>query len=206
MIHRTSYTEHQSHFWNAWQEMTRPCDKMHVVGSHCARAGRFRYSIMAMLAATAAISTALGWYFRTQTHVAEALLQIEGPPWASVSHGLAANVFPDLDVYRETQAALIKSEWVLKSALQESEMRQLHVISSRVDPARWLSENLEVSFAGGGDLMRIQLHGPESVMPDYCTLIDAIIKRYLKEIVATDRFPHLEKVQRFITLRVTYIK
>lgn len=171
---------------------------MNAVESHRARVGRVRYSILALLVFTTAVCLILGWYFRRHRYVAEALLQVKYPPISTNPGVWSVDVPRDFEVYCDTQVALVKSQFVLKAALSSRNVAQLTVVSSRADPVEWLTKQLDVSFPGG-ETLQIRLAGPESTMPDYCKLIDAIIAAYGREVVTAERIREHEQSSKMRT-------
>lgn len=86
-------------------------------------------------------------------------------------------------VQQATQIALFKSHFVLNAALARSEIAQLDCVLQQEAPVKWLSNELEVSFPGDGEIMEVVLRGQESDMADYCRLLDAVTESYFNEVV-----------------------
>lgn len=153
------------------------------VGIAVSRVARVRFSLLAVLVVITIVSVALGWWYRRQTHVATALLQINYLESAN-------NAESRFDIFCEAQRSLIESDVVIGTALSRGDVRQLGCIAGRINAAEWLRNELEVTFPGDSEIMQISLSGREKDMPDYCRLIDSIIECYESEIL------HRERVER----------
>lgn len=100
------------------------------------------------------------------------------------------------EVYRQTQARLIKSVFVLQRAIRSPEIAQLELIRRQSRPVDWLDENLTVSFPGT-EFMRVSLPGHQSA--EAAAIINAVVDAYMREAVDKDdegRRRRLTKIEK----------
>src|SRR5262249_26069539 len=64
-------------------------------------------------------------------------------------------VVNDLELYRMTQTALLKSPKVLDGALRRDNIRRLALVAQEVDPVTWLESQLNVEPVRGTELLRV---------------------------------------------------
>jgi hypothetical protein len=98
----------------------------------------------------------------------------------------------EFQVYRRTQAVLVKSHLVLGTALRNPKVAQLKLVQQREDPEEWLAENLRVDFPEDAEIMRIAVRGKPS--EELATLVNAVTDAYLSEIVNKDQIKKLHRV------------
>ena len=91
----------------------------------------------------------------------------------------------ELEVFQETQLSLIKSQFVLQSALQRNNIAQLEAVKKEEpDPITWLQEELKVSFFG--ENLMIEYNGEEN-HEEMKKVVDAIIDAYKNEVLGKDQ-------------------
>src|SRR5579864_1876146 len=98
------------------------------------------------------------------------------------------------DMFQRSQAALIKSRFVLSKALEQPGVAKLELLKDEPDPPQWLEKHLKVEFVSGSEIVRIGLDG--KFPKDLETLVDAITKAYLEEIVDKERFKRLDRLEQ----------
>jgi polysaccharide biosynthesis transport protein len=101
-------------------------------------------------------------------------------------------VVNDLELYRMTQTALIKSPKVLDAALRQEKAQQLSIVAERYDPVSWLENALVVEPIHNTELLRVALSGQNA--EDTATLINAIVQSYLQEVVNRDQRQRSERL------------
>ena len=102
-------------------------------------------------------------------------------------------------MYKETQARLIKSHFVINAALRKKGISVLPLIKAKKQPADWLADRLRVSTDGDSEIIEISLTGQNAQQIE--KLVNAIVDAYFEEIVMTDRENDLE---RFNILKRSY--
>jgi capsular exopolysaccharide synthesis family protein len=162
---------------------------------------------LGLLAGIVAATATWCWLPRAKTQYrAYALLRIAAAP-QRVAFPTTIEDKGDFLVYRQTQAELMRSRFVLRSALNYYEQeRENHVKKNPQagaavpsfkdsDPARekekreqvvhWLESELKADFLGGSEILSLSLTGdnPEELR----LLVDGVKDAYLKEVVEAER-------------------
>jgi len=105
------------------------------------------------------------------------------------------------DIYRNTQAQLLQSRFVLRTALRNPKVAKLPSIQRHKaagDVESWLSQQLHVDFPGDAEIMRVVFSGNNP--KEAATLANAIVDAYFAEIVNGEqerkrrRFDELERI------------
>ena len=91
------------------------------------------------------------------------------------------------EIYQQTQLALIKSHFVLNTALSRAEISQLDAITKEQPyELNWLADELNASFPGDGEIMEVKIDGEED-KDELVKIVDAVIKAYTDEVVFKER-------------------
>jgi capsular polysaccharide biosynthesis protein len=110
----------------------------------------------------------------------------------------------DFMIYKETQAHLIKSNFVVTAALRDNEINQLPMVKSdsrgfaRKQPVAWLSGAISVQ-PGETEIIGVSMAGRDKAQTEQ--ILDGVIESYLREIINKER---LEKVDQLAKLRKRY--
>ena len=111
----------------------------------------------------------------------------------------------DFEIEKQTQAALLKSPFVINSALRETGISQMPLVrdeawpwlfGTRENPVAWLTKELKVQFQEGSEILRLSMHEKEP--EDLKKLLNAVTAAYMEEIVdaeAADRMVKLQKLR-----------
>jgi succinoglycan biosynthesis transport protein ExoP len=96
------------------------------------------------------------------------------------------------DIYKDTQAQLVKSRSVLTSALRDSEISGLGIIRREEnkghDPVIWLQDKLVVSFPGDAELMEVRLTDNDRKKgEEVAKLVNAVVDAYRDVVVYAER-------------------
>src|SRR5262249_596048 len=87
--------------------------------------------------------------------------------------------------YQKTQAARVRSRFVLNAALNRDEVKKLNLVREQSEPITWLEDRLRVKTQEGCEIITLSLSGPYPV--DLTTLVNAIAQSYLREIIDAER-------------------
>jgi len=103
----------------------------------------------------------------------------------------------EFEVYKRTQAELLKAHFVLVPAVRGPDVRDLDVDRRYRDPVEWLAENIRVDFPGEAEIMRVSLScgDPREAQ----VLVQAVVDAYLSQVVAVERNQigdRLDRLQR----------
>lgn len=104
--------------------------------------------------------------------------------------------------YKQTQAKLITSPYVLNTALRDPAIAALPILAEKAHPSDWLEKNLRISFPGQ-EFIQISLEGDQP--SDLPKVINAVSDAFLEEVVNKERINRqnrlrtLEEFNRTIT-------
>ena len=102
---------------------------------------------------------------------------------------------PDYSVYKETQAAILRSDFVATAALRNADVAALNLIKGKSDPVSWLTNTLEVRPQGESELISLSL--PAGRRPEETAqLLNAVLDAYLSEIVGKERLERVETLSK----------
>jgi Mrp family chromosome partitioning ATPase len=106
---------------------------------------------------------------------------------SSVSASIGKNGNPnegrtDFTTYARTIAQLIKSEFVLNAALRD--LKDVATIQNQKDPIQFLTEEVQVNWSDGSEVIRITFKGHEP--QDARRIVDAVQKAFLSEVIQTE--------------------
>lgn len=88
--------------------------------------------------------------------------------------------------FRSTQLKLLKSPFVLQSALVRPNIAQLEaVVVKESEPVQWLQDDLQVSFPEGGEAIELRYEGAEDP-EEMKKIVDAIIDAYKNEVLTKE--------------------
>ncbi|MFN4258324.1 MAG: hypothetical protein ACK4RK_03450 [Gemmataceae bacterium] len=90
----------------------------------------------------------------------------------------------DFLTYIKTQAAQIKSRFVLNAALKSNPIQAMALLKDKTDPLGWIEENVKVTHQSGTELLSVSIDGP---YPDeQLKLVDAIMNSYIQEVIENE--------------------
>ena len=123
----------------------------------------------------------LAWDLLQSKFESTALLQVDQAP-VSVASNNANQARTEFGTYVRTAATLIKSEFVLNSALRE--IKDLQTIKAQQDPIKFLTEELVIAAPDGSELIKITFagHNPSDVKK----IVDAVQAAFMKEVADKD--------------------
>jgi beta-lactamase regulating signal transducer with metallopeptidase domain len=105
------------------------------------------------------------------------------------------------DIYKNTQATLLASHYVLRAALRNPKVAKLSLIRQQQMPGdaeKWLVDRLQVRFPGNAEVMAVSFRGDDPKQA--VVLVNAIVDAYLSEVVNAEsslkqeRLNELEKL------------
>jgi capsular exopolysaccharide synthesis family protein len=160
-----------------------------------------------LLASLAGAATYVFWgaqytavaYFRVETHKPRKVFTTAGAP----GEGFAQSAF---EVYRNTQAELVKSPDVLIAALRPPEVANLGIVQrgkrKTKDPVKWLQDELVVSFPGDAQIMAVSLTATtnEANKAEVAKVVNAVVGAYRTKVIneeqrqQADRLSDLDNV------------
>ncbi len=164
---------------------------------------------LALIAAT--IVAPLVWYLVPTTYTAEHYLRVTPHARRIMFDPSAPGERVDFALWRNTQQQIIRSPFVVFAALREPAIAQLRTIreiqAKGEDPVQWLQDNIEVTFPGGSQIMRISVSDRDP--HDVTQLVLAVAGAYLREVVHVEQQEsrqRLDELDRLFAQKVTELR
>ena len=105
-----------------------------------------------------------------------AILQVSSKPAADAATE---------ETYRKTQAALLRSRFVVAMALRRPGIADLKTVKEQQDPAEWLFRTLDVVTPDNSELIQVRLRGDDPA--EIAKILGAVTAVYLEDLVQKDR-------------------
>lgn len=130
------------------------------------------------------------------------------PTWLLVPHGYEAVAWlrvrdkagmlstagrdgAEYEAYRKTQVQLIKSPFVLSSALRRPGVADCAVLRNEPDPVGWLESSITVTAPPHSEVLQIGLRGEQPA--ETALIVNAVTQSYLDDIVSQERRERLHR-------------
>ncbi len=133
----------------------------------------------------ATIAAALLWILIPVNSEAVALLRVSMAQQQVLRDKMNTNDQRQYEVYKQTQAALVKSPYVLSAALRPPEIQNLSVIKSEPKPLALLEKELNVGYPGNSEILRVSMSGDND--KDTIKIVNAVVQAYIDEVAQNDR-------------------
>ncbi|MEI7781696.1 MAG: polysaccharide biosynthesis tyrosine autokinase, partial [Planctomycetota bacterium] len=92
----------------------------------------------------------------------------------------------EYEAYRKTQVTLIKSPFVITSALRRPGIAELSTIREQdEDPVGWLTRSIQVAAPGESEVVQVRLRGEHAA--EVAKIVNAVTASYLEDIVNKER-------------------
>jgi hypothetical protein len=144
--------------------------------------------IVGLLFLVALVGGFIFWLVRPETATATALFQVRLDSPSILGDQLAqSGGESNYEILKKTQVALLKSKFLLTSALRDPAVASLSVFAGVRDPEEWLQNHLEVSYPQNGEILAIELRGPASQANDLRLIVDAVAEAYQKEVLGAEK-------------------
>ena len=127
------------------------------------------------------------WSLLPVKYESYALLQVASSP-SSIAMGSDPNRSrTDFTTYLKTTAQLIKSDFVLNSALNDAnyQIGKLPTLAEQKNPIKFLEEKVVVSYAEGSEVITIRFEGDNP--NDVERIVEAVKEAYYREVVERER-------------------
>ncbi len=145
--------------------------------------GRSYSRIAAILAFVVLVGGAITWQAWPKTVTATALFEVRREAPSVTGNSPDATSGQDYEILKKTQLALLKSKFLLTSALQDPGVAGLPVFNGVADKEEWLQNHLDVSYPQNGEILAIELRGLISQADDLRMIVDAVAGAYKKEVL-----------------------
>ncbi|MDA1039148.1 MAG: hypothetical protein O3A37_02495 [Planctomycetota bacterium] len=130
------------------------------------------------------------------------------PSWLLVPHGYEAVAWlrvrdkagmlstagrdgAEYEAYRKTQVQLIKSPFVLSSALRRPAVADCNALRDEPDPVGWLESSITVTAPPHSEVLQIGLRGVRPA--ETALIVNAVTQSYLDDIVSQERRERLRR-------------
>ena len=98
----------------------------------------------------------------------------------------------EYESYRKTQVQLIKSPFVLTSALRRPGVSDLKTLQDeKQDQVGWLARNIQVSAPMESEVLQVRLRGESA--SDVTLIVNAVTQAYLSDVVNKEKADRLER-------------
>ena len=97
------------------------------------------------------------------------------------------------EIFRKTQVALLKSKYLLTSALRDPNIGGSSLFAGVADHEAWLQDHLEVGYPQDGQILEIKLRGPKSQANELTLMVDAIAQTFKNEVLGAEKSRHLSQ-------------
>jgi hypothetical protein len=143
--------------------------------------------------AAALVVAAIAWFVIPADYEVQALFEVRQKEDVDVIAGASGHGSRDEhDLFKKSQQTLVKSQFVIQSALRREEIAQLPSIkANRKDPVKFLTDEILVDYPGGADILRIRMKGENA--DELVKLVDAVKDAYIREVVNKDKEFRLKK-------------
>ena len=101
----------------------------------------------------------------------------------------------EFEVFRNTQAELLKHRFVLTAALRNPKLKNLACIQredARHNTISWLTSTVQVELGKGSGIMKIAAALPDP--QEATTIVNAVVEAYMEEVVNYDRQQRRERL------------
>src|SRR3954471_24592254 len=106
-----------------------------------------------VVAAVAAVGL---WFGFPESSSATALFEVRQEK-DSIVHDAVQRSTQDFEILKKTQLALLKSKFLLTSAIRDPGIASLSILAGERDKEEWLQEHLQVEFPQNGEILSISL-------------------------------------------------
>jgi hypothetical protein len=132
-----------------------------------------------------------------------ALLQIDRHPPGVLEDGKQGAADPaELEEYRRTQMAALRSRLVLAAALRRPGIKELAVIKGQKDPLAWLEKRVRAEVPNHPTRLRVWVNGGSP--QEQAALANAVVRAYLEEVVSGERKQRLQRLEQLKDLHDRY--
>jgi hypothetical protein len=151
--------------------------------------GRKRLILLGFLALAGVLIAITGRYVVARTIAARSK-----PPTALIRvlkqtpvlmPGRAVEPPEDFESYRNSQAQLIRSNYVCGPALRSPKVSQLPLVAKQSDPGDWLAELIQVTVVPESEIIRVSIDLPDRDQAQ--ALLHAVMDSYIETVIEDER-------------------
>lgn len=131
----------------------------------------------------------LTWLFLPRGFEAVAWLRVRDKSGMFGASGGRDNA--EYEAYRKTQVQLIKSPFVLTSALRRPGISALSTMSDEDDPVGYLMRNVQVSAPMESEVVQVRMRGENA--KEVTQIVNAVTQAYLNDVVNKEKSDRLQR-------------
>ena len=143
----------------------------------------------ALALALASIAGILIWVFLPKGFESVAWLRVRDKSGMFGVGGGRDNA--EYEAYRKTQVQLIKSPFVLTSALRRPGISSLSTLSAEDDPVGYLMRNIQVSAPMESEVVQVRMRGEDA--KEVTQIVNAVAQAYLSDVVNKEKSERLNR-------------
>ena len=143
----------------------------------------------ALALALASIAGILMWVFLPKGFESVAWLRVRDKSGMFGVGGGRDNA--EYEAYRKTQVQLIKSPFVLTSALRRPGISSLSTLSTEDDPVGYLMRNIQVSAPMESEVVQVRMRGEDA--KEVTQIVNAVAQAYLSDVVNKEKSERLNR-------------
>ena len=143
----------------------------------------------ALALALASIAGILTWVFLPKGFESVAWLRVRDKSGMFGVGGGRDNA--EYEAYRKTQVQLIKSPFVLTSALRRPGISSLSTLSAEDDPVGYLMRNIQVSAPMESEVVQVRMRGEDA--KEVTQIVNAVAQAYLTDVVNKEKSERLNR-------------
>ncbi|RLT17638.1 MAG: hypothetical protein DWI27_06195, partial [Planctomycetota bacterium] len=143
----------------------------------------------ALALALASIAGILTWVFLPKGFESVAWLRVRDKSGMFGVGGGRDNA--EYEAYRKTQVQLIKSPFVLTSALRRPGISSLSTLNAEDDPVGYLMRNIQVSAPMESEVVQVRMRGEDA--KEVTQIVNAVASAYLTDVVNKEKSERLNR-------------
>ena len=143
--------------------------------------------LISAIVLAAVVSFAIWYVFGPPDCTATALFRVDSRKWSLFDDDGGMLEPGEFEILQKTQIALLKSYFVLQSAIRDPAIASLPLLAGKADQVDWLQKNIEVQFPQNSEVLAIRLRGDDVYEEDLRRIVDAVATAYEREIVYTEK-------------------
>lgn len=137
----------------------------------------------------ATLAGLLTWLFLPRGFEAVAWLRVRDKSGMFGAAGGRDNA--EYEAYRKTQVQLIKSPFVLTSALRRPGISALSTLAEEADPVGYLMRNIQVSAPMESEVVQVRMRGEDA--KEVTQIVNAVTQAYLTDVVNKEKSDRLQR-------------
>ena len=131
-------------------------------------------------------------------YTATALLKLDYKPSRILPHAAENTYAFEFEVFRDTQAALLKSRFVISAALRDPKLKDRACIrreDARHNAVAWLTKEIRVAFPSkAAGIMEVSASEPDP--QDAAAIVNAVVNAYMDKVVDRDKTQRGDRLEQ----------